>query len=109
MFDQFVGVNEAVIMRSATQPSDELAMQDATGVAPVISYHYGAGNTKELKSLLKKSSALILISSALMFGVSELMAKPLAGIFVGYDAALLDSKDRGRGGEVFENDRRCDG
>ena len=25
-----------------------------------------------------------------MFGVSELMAKPLAGIFVGYDAALLD-------------------
>ena len=30
MFDQFVGVNEAVIMRSATQPSDELAMQDAT-------------------------------------------------------------------------------
>lgn len=26
----------------------------ATGVAPVISYHYGAGNTKELKSLLKK-------------------------------------------------------
>lgn len=31
MFDQFVGVNEAVIMRSATQPSDELAMQDATG------------------------------------------------------------------------------
>ena len=32
MFDQFVGVNEAVIMRSATQPSDELAMQDATGV-----------------------------------------------------------------------------
>lgn len=31
-FDQFVGVNEAVIMRSATQPSDELAMQDPTGV-----------------------------------------------------------------------------
>ena len=26
----------------------------ATGVAPVISYHYGAENTKELKSLLKK-------------------------------------------------------
>ena len=32
ILDQFVGVNEAVIMRSATQPSDELAMQDATGV-----------------------------------------------------------------------------
>lgn len=67
----------------------------ATGVAPVISYHYGAGNTKELKSLLKKSSALILISSALMFGISELMAKPLAGIFVGYDAALLEMTAHG--------------
>ena len=40
-------------------------------------------------------SALILISSALMFGVSELMAKPLAGIFVGYDAALLDMTAHG--------------
>ena len=32
VFDQYIGVNEAVIMRSATQPSDALAKQDATGV-----------------------------------------------------------------------------
>lgn len=62
----------------------------STGAAPMISYHYGAGNTKELNGLLKKSSAIIFISSALMFAVSEFMAVPLAGIFVGYDAALLE-------------------
>lgn len=61
----------------------------ATGVAPVISYHYGAGNKKELGSLLKKSSVIILISSAAMFAVSEFMASPLASAFVGYDKALL--------------------
>ena len=62
----------------------------STGAAPVISYHYGAGNTKELNSLLKKSSVIILVSSAMMFVVSEFMGLPLAMIFVGYDTALLE-------------------
>lgn len=62
----------------------------ATGVAPVISYHYGAGNIKELNSLLRRSLTLVISASAVMFAVSELLAKPLAGIFVGYDRALLD-------------------
>ena len=33
------------------------------GTAPIIGYHYGAGNTEELKSLLKKSLRLILVTS----------------------------------------------
>ena len=33
----------------------------SVGTAPVVGYHYGAGNHKELKSLLKKSMNLILI------------------------------------------------
>lgn len=48
----------------------------ATGTAPVISYHYGAGNKKELNSLLKKSAVIILVSSAAMFGFSEYTAQP---------------------------------
>ncbi|MDD7738879.1 MAG: MATE family efflux transporter [Lachnospiraceae bacterium] len=62
----------------------------STGAAPVVSYHYGAGNTKELKSLLKKSTVIILTSSVVMFACSEFMAFPLADMFVGYDAALLE-------------------
>ncbi len=61
----------------------------ATGIAPVISYHYGAGNTKELNGLLKRSLVMICISSAAMFFVAEFMSKPLARIFVGYDEQLL--------------------
>lgn len=61
----------------------------ATGIAPIISYHYGAGNEKELKCLLKKSAVIVLFSSLAMFIISELLAMPLSVVFVGYDDALL--------------------
>ena len=61
----------------------------STGVAPVISFHYGARNTKELKGLLRKSTVLILVLSVGMFLISTLASAPLAGIYVGYDAELL--------------------
>ena len=61
----------------------------ATGIAPVVSYHYGAGNHDELHSLLKKSFTVILTVSVAMFIVSKFLAQPLAGIFVGYDKELL--------------------
>ena len=55
-----------------------------------ISYHYGAGNKKELNNLLKRSVLLIAAASLSMLLLSEVMAAPLAAIFVGYDAGLLD-------------------
>ncbi|MCM1364411.1 MAG: MATE family efflux transporter [Faecalibacterium sp.] len=61
----------------------------SVGTAPIISYHYGAGNHGELKSLLKKSITIISISSVLMLLAGELLAKPLSLIFVGYDEQLL--------------------
>lgn len=67
----------------------------SVGSAPVISYHYGAGNHAELQSLRKKSMAIILVSSAIMFMLAELLAKPLSTIFVGYDQALCDLTVRG--------------
>ncbi len=62
----------------------------STGVAPVISYHFGAKNHDELKGLLKRSAVITLSSSAIMFIVAKFMATPLAKIYVGYDAALLE-------------------
>lgn len=62
----------------------------ATGVAPVISFHYGADNTGEVKGLLKRSTVLVLIASIMMFAVATGLAMPLAKIFVGYDRVLLD-------------------
>lgn len=60
------------------------------GSAPIIGYHYGAGNKEELKCLLKRSLRLIIITSIIMTGLAELLAKPLGSIFVSYDAELLD-------------------
>ena len=60
------------------------------GSAPIVGYHYGAENKEELKSLLKKSLKLLTITSIVMTAIGELLAKPLASIFVSYDANLLD-------------------
>lgn len=67
----------------------------SVGTAPVIGYHYGAGNHEELKSLLKKSLTLIGIVSVVMLIAAELLAKPLAMLFVGYDEGLLALTLRG--------------
>jgi len=60
------------------------------GNAPIISYHYGANNTEELKSLLNKSVKLLGIVAIVMTFLSEILAKPLASIFVSYDKELLE-------------------
>lgn len=67
----------------------------SVGSAPIISYHYGAENHKELKSLLRKSLVVIGIFSIAMLLFAEVMAKPLAMIFVGYDQELLKLTLRG--------------
>lgn len=61
----------------------------SVGVAPVISYQYGAQNHQELQSLRKKSLMLIGIFAVLMFSAAYLLARPLSRIFVGYDDALF--------------------
>lgn len=60
------------------------------GTAPVISFHYGAKNHDEVKSLLKKSSILTFSCGIVMMIAAHLLAAPLAKIFVGYDAELYE-------------------
>lgn len=59
------------------------------GTAPVISFHYGAGNHSELKNLLKKSILLLSVFSVIMCIAAECLATPLSLLFVGYDQELL--------------------
>ena len=59
------------------------------GTAPITSYHYGAQNNKELKNILKKSVMLIGIIGVCMIVIGQLVASPLAKIFVGYDSSLM--------------------
>lgn len=60
------------------------------GCAPIVGYHYGAGNKDELKNLLKKSTVITFVGGAIMLAVSFMLSFPFAKIFVGYDADLLE-------------------
>lgn len=59
------------------------------GCAPVVSFHYGAGNHSELQSLLKKSTRIVGSLSIILTVLALTLAHPLAKMFVGYDAELL--------------------
>ena len=60
------------------------------GVAPIVGFHYGAGNHDELKGILRRSIRLIAVFSVCMTIAAQLLAVPLAQLFVGYDSALMD-------------------
>ena len=60
------------------------------GIAPVVGYHYGAGDHGELQSLLHKSAAFLGVFGAAMVAAAEVLAVPLAKVFVGYDGALME-------------------
>lgn len=64
------------------------------GTAPIIGYHYGAKNTEELKSLLKKSLKLMAVTSVVMTVLAEISSKLLASIFVSYNTQLLEMTTR---------------
>ena len=60
------------------------------GCAPVVSFHFGAQNHSELKSLLRKSVLLMASGGVLLTIAARLLAAPLAHLFVGYDAGLFE-------------------
>lgn len=59
------------------------------GVAPVISYHFGAGNRPELKNMLRKGFVIEMSSCILGALLSVVFAIPCSKLFVGYDPDLL--------------------
>jgi Na+-driven multidrug efflux pump len=67
----------------------------AIGSAPIVGFHYGAGNHSELRSLLRKSLILTTAAGIGMVVLAVVLATPLSGIFVGYDDGLLEMTTRG--------------
>lgn len=59
------------------------------GISPIVSYHYGAQNHAELKSLLRKSVVLISAIGLLLFVLCEIFAYPFSAIFAAGNAELL--------------------
>ncbi len=65
------------------------------GMAPLVSFHYGAKNNSELANLFKKSVVLMVLSGLAMAGLSEAMARPVVSLFTSYDENLMALAERG--------------
>lgn len=62
----------------------------AVGTAPIVGYHYGAANTRELKNLLKKSTVICFGTGAATTALALLLSSPLSTLFAGYDPELYN-------------------
>lgn len=60
----------------------------AVGVSPVIGFHYGSDNRRELKNIFQKSLTLITLTGIIMTVVAFLFAQPLSRIFVREEVLL---------------------
>ena len=59
------------------------------GSAPIVSYHYGAANKAELKSLFRKSVISMSVAGICLAALAQALAVPLSKIFVGNDDELF--------------------
>ena len=62
----------------------------AVGSAPIVSYHYGARNHKEVNNLYSMSFRLIGVVAVVLTVGSMFLIPHVARFFVGYDAELLE-------------------
>ena len=60
------------------------------GSSPIMGYHYGAQNHREMKNVMKRSLILLGSAAVVLAALAMLLARTIASIFVGYDAAPLD-------------------
>lgn len=64
------------------------------GSSPIVGYHYGAQNHKEVKNVLKRSLVMLASAAVVLTAIAITGARVLSAVFVGYDAALLDMTTR---------------
>lgn len=62
----------------------------ASGIAPVVSYNYGADNRENISRLFKISIKIVITFSIAMFVIAEVMNRTLAMIFASQDPILLE-------------------
>lgn len=62
----------------------------SSGCSPIMSYHYGAANHKEMKNVMSKSLKMLGGGAVVLTAAAYLLARPISRIFVGYDQNLFD-------------------
>ncbi len=62
----------------------------SSGTSPIMGYHFGAGNKREMRNVFKKSIVILFCSTLLITAIGLIFAKPLAAFFVGNDMEFLE-------------------
>lgn len=65
------------------------------GMAPIVGYHYGAGNHSELKNVYGKSICFNIVAGVVMCLSAIALAGMLSNLFVGYDEQLCEMTRQG--------------
>ena len=61
-----------------------------SGIAPVVSYNYGADNRENIKKLFKIAVRVIAVASVVMFLLAEVLDRPMTMIFASRDEVLAE-------------------
>ena len=59
------------------------------GAAPLVGFHYGAGNKEELKNLKRKGFVVVAVCGAILTALSEALSSPFAHIFATSEEIFL--------------------
>lgn len=89
------GVAAAAILLSAQTILSAGYAGYIQGIAPVISYHYGAGNESQLKALYRAALRTIAGMSVLTFAAAFPLAEPIARLFAEGSEAVVSMAVRG--------------
>lgn len=89
------GVAAAAIILSAQTVLSAAYAGYIQGIAPVISYHSGAGHSEELGKLYRAALKTIAVMSVITFAVSFPLARPIARLFANGSDAVMTMAVRG--------------
>lgn len=83
------GVAAISIILYAQYVMTSVFMGYSTGVAPIFSYKYGAGDTAQIHRLFRLSMRFVTVLSLLVFLISFPLARPIALIFASHHPYVL--------------------
>lgn len=89
------GVAAVTVMIYAQFLLTALTIGFSMGVAPVISYHYGSGDEKQLRSIVYLCFRCILVVSLFVFLLSFFGGETIAGLFAKENAAVFAITEEG--------------
>ena len=84
------GVSAYGVLMYVSMVFNSIFIGYSIGTAPVVGFNYGAGNTRELRGILRKSLTIIGLFSVAMLALSEICAVPMSNLYVGYDKELFE-------------------